>query len=73
MTLSHLAQGCSYKTDIAFIYKNVTSEVDKTRLYQCFYIMLVPVLLEQLCDKSGNINEVVTLLLKHEGEVFIQL
>ena len=34
--------------------------IDNTRLLQSCYIMTVPVLLEQLCNKSDNINKVVT-------------
>jgi hypothetical protein len=56
MTLSDLPQGCSNKSDTVMINNNVTRLT--TQGCNC-YIMTVSDLLEQPCNKPGNINKVV--------------
>ena len=59
MALSDLLQGCSNKSDTVMIQQECY-KVDNTNLWQYCYVMIVTALLEQPCNKSGNINKVVT-------------
>ena len=59
MALSDLLQGGSNKSDTVIIRQDC-HKVDNTRLQQCCYTMIVTALLQQPCNKSDNINKLVT-------------
>jgi hypothetical protein len=60
MALSDLLQDCSNKYDTVMIKQECYKD-DDTRLSQYCYIMTVSDLLKQPCNKSDNINKVVTI------------
>ena len=63
MALLDFLQVCSNMSDTVMMYQEFYKD-DDTRLQQYCYIMTVSDLLERPCNKSDNINKVVTTVNK---------